>query len=289
MLEAKPELRRASPSSAERESSSASASPMRNATRQVESRERGLHGGHSVLRQRPRLATQYGPGSEAAKKGRQQYFLNASPQLYFIVLNTHRPLFRDVRLRKAVNFALDRRCVRAAGPRAESVPRATDRPVPAAWGTGVQRTHGSTRSLPKSRRLGAWREESSGAPSSTPATFPPATSRLRSSRANLAAIGIDLQIKTLPLRSAVRTAEQDGRALRPRRRSAGLADYLDPAQFLNFLLLSGIIPDVRRPGVQAQARGRGAALRDAAVPGLRQARRRPRPQRGPVGCDWATA
>jgi YVTN family beta-propeller protein len=54
------------------------------------------------------LAARYGPGSRAAKSGRQQYFINPLPNIKFFALNTHRPLFADVRLRQAVNYAIDR-------------------------------------------------------------------------------------------------------------------------------------------------------------------------------------
>ena len=56
-----------------------------------------------------RLAARYGPGSPAAQNGRQRYFVNKELATRIIVLNTHRPLFRDVRLRRATNYAIDRR------------------------------------------------------------------------------------------------------------------------------------------------------------------------------------
>jgi ABC-type transport system substrate-binding protein len=46
-----------------------------------------------------RLAAQYGPGSTAATRGRQQFFVNPAYQLDFFFLNTHRTLFSDVRVR----------------------------------------------------------------------------------------------------------------------------------------------------------------------------------------------
>jgi len=60
------------------------------------------------------LARRSGGGSEAARAGRQQYFLHPAPLLDYIVFNTNRPLFRDVRLRRAVNYAIDRRALAAA-------------------------------------------------------------------------------------------------------------------------------------------------------------------------------
>jgi predicted Ser/Thr protein kinase len=55
-----------------------------------------------------------GPGSAAARAGKQQYYPYDAPFLDTIVFNTARPLFRDARLRRAVNYALDRRALAAA-------------------------------------------------------------------------------------------------------------------------------------------------------------------------------
>jgi ABC-type transport system substrate-binding protein/tRNA A-37 threonylcarbamoyl transferase component Bud32 len=60
------------------------------------------------------LARRSGAGSGAARAGRQQYFLYPAPVLDYIAFNTSRPLFRDVRLRRAVNYAIDRRALAAA-------------------------------------------------------------------------------------------------------------------------------------------------------------------------------
>jgi ABC-type oligopeptide transport system substrate-binding subunit len=54
------------------------------------------------------LAAKYGPTSSAAHAGRQRYFVNTSAGIRYLVLNTARPLFADVRLRQAVNYAIDR-------------------------------------------------------------------------------------------------------------------------------------------------------------------------------------
>jgi YVTN family beta-propeller protein len=56
----------------------------------------------------PRLRARYGSRSAAAKGGRQQFFENPSGALFFVTLNTSRPLFANPRMRRAVNFAIDR-------------------------------------------------------------------------------------------------------------------------------------------------------------------------------------
>jgi ABC-type transport system substrate-binding protein len=54
------------------------------------------------------LERRFGPGSPPARARAQRYFLRPFPVVRQIVFNTRRPLFREVRLRRAVNYALDR-------------------------------------------------------------------------------------------------------------------------------------------------------------------------------------
>ena len=61
-----------------------------------------------MLRRWGPLDSRHGPASAAAEQGRQRYFPIKAPFIDYIVLNANRPLFRDVRLRRAVNYALDR-------------------------------------------------------------------------------------------------------------------------------------------------------------------------------------
>jgi len=68
-----------------------------------------------------------GPQSAAGRAGKQQYYPYDAPMLDTIVFNTGRPLFRDPRLRRAVEYALDRRALAAAyadAPSDEIVPPA---------------------------------------------------------------------------------------------------------------------------------------------------------------------
>jgi DNA-binding SARP family transcriptional activator/ABC-type transport system substrate-binding protein len=55
-----------------------------------------------------RLLESAGPGTPAARAGRQRIFRGPTADQYYLVLNTARPLFRDVRMRRAVGHALDR-------------------------------------------------------------------------------------------------------------------------------------------------------------------------------------
>ena len=61
-----------------------------------------------------RLAGRYGSRSPAARDGGQRYFVNSLLGLVNLDLNTSRPLFASADLRKAVNYALDRRAIARA-------------------------------------------------------------------------------------------------------------------------------------------------------------------------------
>ncbi len=57
------------------------------------------------------LGETYGPDSQAAKDGKQQYFVNPILSFRYLALNTSRPTFQNEKLRQAVNYALDRRAL----------------------------------------------------------------------------------------------------------------------------------------------------------------------------------
>ena len=71
------------------------------------------------------LDERYGAGSALSARGAQQYFVNPTPELHYVALNTHRPLFSDVRLRQAVNYAIDRRELAALGSADQPLPGPT--------------------------------------------------------------------------------------------------------------------------------------------------------------------
>jgi ABC-type transport system substrate-binding protein len=68
-----------------------------------------------------------GAASAAARSHRQRFFLYNAPLVDYMVLNADRPLFRNARLRRAVEFALDRRAMArsfADAPDDQIVPQA---------------------------------------------------------------------------------------------------------------------------------------------------------------------
>jgi YVTN family beta-propeller protein len=64
--------------------------------------------------QRESLNARYGPGSPAARAGDQRYFVHSMLSIETLFMNTSRPLFANANLRKAVNYAIDRRAIARA-------------------------------------------------------------------------------------------------------------------------------------------------------------------------------
>ena len=62
-----------------------------------------------------RLASRYGPESAAARAGRQRYFAHPLLHLNYLAFNTSRGPFTSARLRRAVNYAIDRRALAPEG------------------------------------------------------------------------------------------------------------------------------------------------------------------------------
>jgi peptide/nickel transport system substrate-binding protein len=57
------------------------------------------------------LWNQYGPNSKLGKAGKQQFFVNSILDLRYEAMNTSRPLFAHANLRRALNFAIDRKTI----------------------------------------------------------------------------------------------------------------------------------------------------------------------------------
>jgi len=207
-----------------------------------------------------KIASRYGPGSPAARRGRQQYHVTSGLGIEYITLNTHRPLFADRRLRQAVNYAIDRQKLAQVGtlywqdgplvPTDQYLPRGTP-------GFKDAHVYPLRPDLPTARRL-------AGTKRRTAVLFTCNTSICgqfaQIVKSNLAAIGIDVQVKAFPRASYF---ERLGRKDAPFDLAFGewVLDYVDPDDILNVLIGSGgrgILPPFDEPAyrrkVQAAAR-----------------------------------
>ncbi len=182
-----------------------------------------------------RLRARFGEGSAASRSGHQRYFTAKGLNVRYLMLNPERPLFADARVRRAVNFAIDRRALADALDRslfheAFAGGGVTTQYLPPEMpGRSVTPLYPLRPDLKRARLLlGAPRTRSGVmfACNYTPCRLVAAIVQR-----NLAAIGIDLRVEYMP------TALMFARAYAPHARYdifllGWVADFPDPADFL---------------------------------------------------------
>jgi YVTN family beta-propeller protein len=184
-----------------------------------------------------RLAARYGPGSAAAGRGSQQYFVNPGIQLDFFFLNTHRTLFRDARVRQAVNYAIDRRALARLGDFFQPVPaRPTGHYLPPGM-AGFRNAHvyPLTPDVDKAREL--VRQAHAGGRTAVLYTCDafPCPQQAQIVKADLAKIGLQVHITSLP---SVTLFAREATAGEPFDLAwdGWIPDYLDPQSMLAAIL-----------------------------------------------------
>ena len=192
----------------------------------------GLHG--SVAAEASALAAGYGPGSPAAARGRQRYFVNSGLQLDYFVLNAHRPLFRDVRLRQAVNYAIDRRALAELGDGFQPLPEhPTDHYLPPGMpGYRYAHVYPLSPDPVKATQLASGKGRTAVLYTCNVSPCPEQAQIVKS---NLAAIGLRVEIKTFPLGTLLSSLFKPG-ARFDLAWSGWAADFPDPYGMLNELL-----------------------------------------------------
>ena len=144
----------------------------------------------------PALERRYGPRSIAARTGHQRYFSGVDPTLHYFALNARRPLLAGARMRQAVNEALDRRALARStlDPPAGGPGRPTDQftppGLPGFRDVAIYPLGGPN--LERARRLAGNRRRRAVLYT---CDNPPCLEHGRVARRNLAAIGIDLEVK----------------------------------------------------------------------------------------------
>ena len=180
------------------------------------------------------LAARYGAGSTAAAQGRQQYFVEPGPSLTFFYLNTHRPLFRDVRMRQAVNYAIDRRALARIGDGGQPFP---ERPTgdylpPGIPGATNAPVYPLTPDLPKANALAHARGRTAVLYTCEEQTC---TLQAQILKTELAAIGLRLDVKAFPIDTLTAASTAPRRQFDLATGGFG-ADYPDPSAMLDSLL-----------------------------------------------------
>jgi peptide/nickel transport system substrate-binding protein len=187
------------------------------------------------------LAARYGPASPAARNGSQRYFVNPTLKLAFLALNTSRPLFSNARLRRAVNYAMNRRALARAGNLVSgpfpAIP--TDQYLPPTM-PGASRTvlYPPGGDLRRARRLA---RGARGTAVLYTCNLPLCRQQAQVIRSNLRSIGLDVDVREFPVDEMFERAGTKGEPFDILTGHWG-ADYADPSDFLNVLLDQQIRP-----------------------------------------------
>ena len=203
------------------------------------------------------LAAQYGPASPAAAHHRQEYFAESQhPELDFLILNTHRPLFSDLRLRQAVNYAIDRQALARLGDGYGSADRpATQYLPPGIPGFTPSAVYPVTPDLAKARALASGQGRTAVLYS---CDYAACRQQAQIVSDDLAAIGLHVEVKifdhaTLYARLATPTEPFDIAF------GTWLTDYPDPADAHRDARGSRPVPHIRRSEVRSASSQRQAS------------------------------
>jgi YVTN family beta-propeller protein len=180
------------------------------------------------------LAARYGVGSAAAARGAQQYFANPASQLDYFVLNTHRPPFNDVRIRQAVNYAIDREALAQLGDRFNPLPTyPTDHYLPPGMpGFRDDHVYPMTPNLVKARKLAQGGDRTVVLYTCNSSPCPEQAQILKT---DLAAIGLQVQIREFPFATYFTQLGNPGHPY-DLAWEGWLPDYLDPTGMLDPIL-----------------------------------------------------
>jgi YVTN family beta-propeller protein len=192
------------------------------------------------------LAARYGPGSAAAASGRQQYFVNPAPQLDYFALNTHRPLFSDVRMRQAVNYAIDRRALARLGDGFQPLPeRTADHYLPPGMpGFSDLHIYPSSPNPIRARHLADGKGRTAVLDI---CDVPPCDEQAQIVKTDLAAIGLRVEVKKIPFGNLFARLATPGESF-DLAYIGWIPDYPDPTAMLNPLLAdSSVSPSFDDP------------------------------------------
>ena len=175
------------------------------------------------------LAARYGSDSPAARAGRQRFFVNPLFGFVYLALNTSRPLFANADLRKAVNYALDRRAIaQGCGFSCQPTDQYLQSGIP-----GFRDTHvyPLTPDLARAKRLARGH---GGRAVLYAGVEPGAREEAQLIKAELAPLGITVQIKTFGSFAVGHIAGRRGEPF-DMALTAWFPAFADPSNILNYL------------------------------------------------------
>lgn len=183
-----------------------------------------------------RIEAKYGPGASLGEEGTPRYLPAPNPAVDYLALNNRRPLFSEPQMRRAVNFAIDRKALAPPFPGVGGQP--TDQYIPPGM-PGFEDVHAYPLGAPdlaKAKGL-------AGAEGGTAVMYTCNTEMCRRSaevvRSNLAPLGITVRIRQFPnsvlFSRLIEPAKADAPGGWDIAQSAWFADYLDPYDSINVL------------------------------------------------------
>jgi YVTN family beta-propeller protein len=184
---------------------------------------------------RTKLNRRYGVNTPAARSHHQQAFLNPFPSVDALTLNTSRGLFGDPRLRRAVNYAIDRRALARLGGFGFAGPLTaapTDQYLPPNFpGFKDVKIYPLGGDLREAKRLAGRRRRTAVMYT---CDFSPCPQEAQLVKRTLAALGITVEVRTFPISTVFKREFTKGEPF-----DIGLVtwreDYADPYDFLNLM------------------------------------------------------
>jgi YVTN family beta-propeller protein len=177
-----------------------------------------------------RLTARFGARSEAARAGRQQLFTQPTAEAYYFLFNARRGPFAEARLRRAVNYAIDRRALAAhtgLGPRGRPTDQYIPPGLPGFEDAAIYPLGGPD--LATARRLAGSRPRAAVLYT---CSLPGCSRHAEILRSNLRAIGIELDVRQFPLGEMFARIRKPGE-LWDLTYWNWFVDYPDPSNFIN--------------------------------------------------------
>jgi peptide/nickel transport system substrate-binding protein len=179
------------------------------------------------------LGTKYGPGSQAAKDGKQQYFVNPILSFRYLALNTSRPFFKNAKLRQAVSYAIDRHGLLLQNGAYAGTPTSHYLPPGVPGSPDAQPYPTGAPDVAAAQKLAG--KNSKGTAVMYTCNSSPCPETAQIVQANLKQIGINVDVKTFE--RAVQFTKEGTRGEPFDIAYEGwVADYADPYDFINVLL-----------------------------------------------------
>jgi peptide/nickel transport system substrate-binding protein len=177
-----------------------------------------------------RLAARYGRGSPAAPTRGRRYFVRPRLDVEYLAMNTSRPLFADPKLRRAVNYALDRRAIARASEAGGYPVQATDQFLPPGM-RGFRNIHAYPL-IPNLARAKQLARGHGGHALLYTCAKSYCLSIAQLIQSELAPLGVSVEIKTFRIGLFVKHTGTRGEPF-DLAFTGATADYPDPSNFLN--------------------------------------------------------